>query len=146
MIAPAEWRHPRKAVEVDRAVATDERMRHGGAKRAWVIGDRELGHAVHVEVGAELEAGREHLYHFTIGRLSAAPRGAGGRCHRRERRWHSSFRRGRIQRYEDGYFTAYRYIAAERFDFVFHYGDYIYEYRVARPGDCSRARRPCHAR
>jgi hypothetical protein len=39
------------------------------------------------------------------------------------------------QRYEDGYFTAYRQIAAEGFDFVFHYGDYIYEYRVVRPGE-----------
>ena len=39
------------------------------------------------------------------------------------------------QRYDDGYFTAYRQIAAERFDFVFHYGDYIYEYRVVRPGE-----------
>ncbi len=26
-------------------------------------------------------------------------------------------------------------IAAEQFDFVFHYGDYIYEYRLVRPGE-----------
>ena len=45
------------------------------------------------------------------------------------------------QNYEDGYFTAFRHIAAERFDFVFHYGDYIYEYRVLRPGPGQSARR-----
>src|SRR5205814_1521481 len=32
-------------------------------------------------------------------------------------------------------FTAYRNIAAERFDFVFHYGDYIYEGPVLRPNE-----------
>jgi alkaline phosphatase D len=31
--------------------------------------------------------------------------------------------------YETGYFTAYRRLAAEQFDFVFHTGDYIYESR-----------------
>ena len=32
-------------------------------------------------------------------------------------------------------FTAFRRIAAERFDFIFHYGDYIYEYPlIPRPG------------
>jgi alkaline phosphatase D len=32
------------------------------------------------------------------------------------------------QQYEDGYYTAWRHIANERLDFVYHYGDYIYEY------------------
>ena len=32
--------------------------------------------------------------------------------------------------YETGYFTAYRRIADEQFDFVFHTGDYIYEGRA----------------
>jgi alkaline phosphatase D len=35
----------------------------------------------------------------------------------------------------DGFFTAYRRIAEEQFDFVFHFGDYIYERRVLRPAD-----------
>jgi len=39
------------------------------------------------------------------------------------------------QRYEDGFFTAWRRIAEERFDFIYHYGDYIYERRVMRPAD-----------
>src|SRR5262245_56390527 len=56
---------PRKAVEVDWAVATDDRMRtvvqHGTA-----TAHPELGHAVHVEVSG-LEAGRDYFYRFTIG-------------------------------------------------------------------------------
>jgi alkaline phosphatase D len=31
------------------------------------------------------------------------------------------------QHYEQGLFTAWRHIAQEPVDFVFHYGDYIYE-------------------
>src|SRR5205085_3644464 len=34
------------------------------------------------------------------------------------------------QDYQSGYYTAYRYLADEDLAFVFHYGDYIYEYGV----------------
>jgi alkaline phosphatase D len=56
---------PRKAVEVDWAVATDERMRQVVQEGA-ATAHPELGHAVHVEVGG-LEAGHEYFYQFTIG-------------------------------------------------------------------------------
>lgn len=39
------------------------------------------------------------------------------------------------QHFEHGHFTAWRHIAEEPIDFVFHYGDYIYEYRGLRPED-----------
>jgi alkaline phosphatase D len=53
--------------------------------------------------------------------------------------------------YEAGYFTAYRRIAAEQFDFVFHTGDYIYEGREnggQKPGARTSAsgRRDLHPR
>jgi alkaline phosphatase D len=124
---------PRKAVEVDWAVATDDRMRQV-VQKGTATAHPELGHAVHVEVGG-LETGREYFYQFTIGgersptgrARTLPPAGAAvAQLH---------FGVAGCQRYEDGYFTAYRHIAAERFDFVFHYGDYIYEYRVARPGE-----------
>jgi alkaline phosphatase D len=124
---------PRKAVEVDWAVATDERMRQV-VQKGTATAHPELGHAVHVEVGG-LEAGREYFYHFIVGgersrtgRARTLPAAGAAVAQLR-------FGVAGCQRYEDGYFTAYRHIAAERFDFVFHYGDYIYEYRVARHGD-----------
>jgi alkaline phosphatase D len=124
---------PRKAVEVDWSVATDERLRqvvqHGTA-----TAHPELGHAVHVEVGG-LEPGRDYFYQFTIGgersrtgRARTLPQAGAPVAQLR-------FGVAGCQRYEDGYFTAYQQITAERFDFVFHYGDYIYEYRVVRPGE-----------
>jgi alkaline phosphatase D len=37
------------------------------------------------------------------------------------------------QDYQSGYFTAYRHLADEELEFVFHYGDYIYEYGPDTP-------------
>ena len=50
------------------------------------------------------------------------------------------------QDYQDGYYTAYRHLAEEDLAFVFHYGDYIYEYggghaRGPRRADVARAAR-----
>ena len=98
----------------------------------------ELGHSVHVEV-AGLEPAREYWYRFRagdevsqIGRTrTAPPAGAAGRS--------PAVRGLRLQHYEDGYFTAFRRIAEEQFDFVFHTGDYIYEGRA----DGGRTDRRC---
>jgi alkaline phosphatase D len=124
---------PRKAVEVTWAVATDERMRQV-TQQGTAMAHPELGHAVHVEVGG-LEPGRDYFYHFTIG----SERSPVGRARTLPAMGapvaQLRFGVAGCQRYDDGYFTAYRQIATERFDFVFHYGDYIYENRVVRPGE-----------
>jgi alkaline phosphatase D len=124
---------PRKAVEVDWAVATDERLRQV-VQKGTATAHPELGHAVHVEVGG-LEPGHDYFYQFTIG----GERSRAGRARTLPPAGapvtQVRFGVAGCQRYEDGYFTAYRQIAAEHLDFVFHYGDYIYEYRVVRPGE-----------
>ena len=124
---------PRRAVEVGWAVATDERMGKA-VQKGTAIAHPELGHAVHVELEG-LQPGRDYFYQFTIGRersrigrTRTLPAAGAGVSQLR-------FAVAGCQRYEDGLFTAYRHIAAERFDFVFHYGDYIYENRVIRSGD-----------
>jgi alkaline phosphatase D len=122
---------PKKMVEVDWAVASDERMRQV-VQRGKALAHPELGHAVHVEVGG-LEPARDYFYQFTVG----GERSRAGRAKTLPAAGAAQVRFGvaGCQRYEDGYFTAFRRLAEERFDFVYHYGDYIYEYRVARPGD-----------
>jgi alkaline phosphatase D len=89
----------------------------------------ELGHSVHVEVSG-LEPARDYWYRFRagdevsqIGRTRTAP--APGSPVDRIR-----FAVCGCAHYESGYFTAYRRIAEEQFDFVFHTGDYIYEGRA----------------
>jgi alkaline phosphatase D len=127
---------PKKPVEVEWAVATDERMGQV-AQKGVAVAHPELGHSVHVEV-AGLQPARDYFYQFgiggersRIGRARTLPSPGAAVAQLR-------FGVAGCQRYEDGFFTAFRRIAAERFDFVFHYGDYIYEFRVVRPGDGSR--------
>jgi len=121
---------PKKPLEVGWAVATDERMAQV-AQSGKAIARPELGHAVHVEL-AGLEPARDYYYQFTVGGArSVIGRGrtlpAAGSAVSQLR-----FGVAGCQRYEDGLFTAWRRLADERFDFVFHYGDYIYERAVMR--------------
>jgi alkaline phosphatase D len=124
---------PMKPVVVDWQVASDPQMQRV-VQKGSATAHPELGHAVHVEVGG-LDPARDYYYRFSVGRersrigraRTLPPAGASVAQMR--------FAAAGCQRYEDGYFTAWRAIAEERFDFVFHYGDYIYEYRVVRPGE-----------
>ncbi|NBB53290.1 alkaline phosphatase, partial [Rhizobium sp. CRIBSB] len=91
----------------------------------------ELGHAVHVEVEG-LEAGRQYHYRFssgrersTAGRAKTTP-AAGAPVDR--------VRFGVVgcQQFEQGYYTAHRKASQDDLDFIYCYGDYIYEGRPAR--------------
>ena len=97
--------------------------------KGTAIARPELGHSVHVEAEG-LEPAREYFYRFRaggevspIGRTKTAP--ADGAAVDRLR-----FAVCGCSHYETGYFTAYKRLAAEQFDFVFHTGDYIYEGRA----------------
>jgi len=118
---------PMARVELGWEIARDARMREV-IQRGTAVARPELGYSVHVEVGG-LEPAREYWYRFRvgtegspIGRTVTAP--AAGTLQQRLR-----FALVRCNHYETGYFTAYRHMAAERPDFVFHSGDYIYEGR-----------------
>jgi alkaline phosphatase D len=98
-------------------------------QKGTTVARPELGHSVHVEV-AGLEPAREYWYRFRaggeisqVGRTKTAP--AAGAAVERVR-----FAVCGCSHYEAGYFTAFRRIAEEQFDFVFHTGDYIYEGRA----------------
>jgi alkaline phosphatase D len=90
----------------------------------------ELAHSVHVEVEG-LAPDRDYFYRFRAGDAQSVV----GRA----RTWPASgttpaqmrFAAAGCQRWEDGYYTAWRAIADDNLDFVYHYGDYIYEYAHA---------------
>ncbi|MEV6348983.1 alkaline phosphatase D family protein [Actinoplanes sp. NPDC051851] len=93
----------------------------------------EYGHSVHVDVRG-LEPGREYWYRFrTGGHVSATGRTrtmpAQGSSPGRLR-----FAAASCQAYQDGWFTAYRHLAAEDLDLVFFLGDYIYEGAITPDG------------
>ena len=130
--APLEMGYgmPAAPVEVEWQVASDERMQQVVAQGA-AIARPELGHAVHVEV-AGLAPGRPYWYRFVAGReRSAIGRSmttpAFGQPTQSVR-----FAVAGCQNYEQGFYTAHRYLAAEEPDFVYFSGDYIYEYRGNR--------------
>src|SRR6185436_736091 len=86
----------------------------------------ESGHSVHVEIGG-LEPARHYFYRFRaggaesrVGRARTLPAPGADVAQLK-------FASAGCQQWEGGYYTVWRNIAAEMFDFVFHYGDYIYE-------------------
>jgi alkaline phosphatase D len=118
---------PMANVEVGWEIARD-RAFATVASKGTAVARPELGHSVRVEANG-LEPGREYFYRFRIGRevsqigrtKTAPPAGA--------RVDQLRFAVCGCSHFETGYFTAYRRLAAEQFDFVFHTGDYIYEGR-----------------
>ena len=118
---------PMGPVEVTWQVARDEAMRDI-AQSGKAIARPELAHSVHVEVSG-LDPARPYWYRFSVGRERtvkgrARTLPAAGAALDRVR-----FAVAGCQNYEDGYYTAFRHLAAEEAEFVYHYGDYIYEYR-----------------
>ncbi|WP_269714021.1 alkaline phosphatase D family protein [Caulobacter sp. NIBR2454] len=118
---------PARIVEVDWEVAADEGFRNI-IRSGKDIARPELGHSVHAEVGG-LEPARPYFYRFTVGgerspvgRAKTTP--AAGAPVQRVR-----FGIAGCQDYESGFYTAHRKLSEEDVDFVFCYGDYIYEGR-----------------
>ena len=121
---------PMAPVAVDWEVSDQPGMRNVVAKGATVA-PPELGHSVHVEV-AGLQPNRDYWYRFTAGK----ERSITGRA-RTTPALGAALDRVRFavagcQHYESGYYTAYRRLAEDNPDFVFCYGDYIYEGRGNR--------------
>jgi len=116
---------PSQPIEVEWEVASDAAF--GAVVRSdRAIAHPMLGHSVHVEV-AGLLPGRPYWYRFRaggvespVGRVKTTP--APGAPTTRAR-----FAIVGCQNYEAGLYTAYRHVAASDPDFVFCYGDYIYE-------------------
>jgi alkaline phosphatase D len=118
---------PRQAVAVSWEVASD-----AGFKTVVQSGKGlarpELGHSVHVEV-AGLKPATPYWYRFVAGsersgtgRAKTLPAAGAATASAR-------FGVCGCQNYEQGTFIAHRKLAAEAMDFVFMYGDYIYEGR-----------------
>ena len=114
-----------KGVHVGWEVASDENFAQV-VQKGDVIAYAELGHSVHVEVTG-LQPLRPYWYRFTYngfqspaGRAKTAPVPG-------QRLDHVRFAAVGCQQYDAGFYTAYRHVAEEDLDFVFHYGDYIYE-------------------
>jgi alkaline phosphatase D len=115
-----------RPVEVGWQVAHDEGFRQI-VRKGVVIAGAELAHSVHIDVRG-LEPGREYFYRFrALGELSPV-----GRTRTAPAPWADPARLrlgiANCQDLQNGYWPAYRGLAEEDLDVVFHLGDYIYEY------------------
>lgn len=124
-LAPLSEELSRENVEVSWSIASDEAMR-STVREGVAIASPHGAHSVHVEAEG-LESDRWYWYRFRagdaeseVGRTRTAP--ADGASVEGVR-----FAFASCQHYEHGYYTAYRHMAAEELDYVFHLGDYIYE-------------------
>ena len=91
----------------------------------------ELGHSVHVEVNG-LDPGRPYWYRF-MAAGETSPRGRAvtvPAANTPTERLRFAF--ASCQNYEHGFYTAYRHMAGDDLDLVFHLGDYIYERRFGQ--------------
>jgi len=118
---------PMRPVQVGWEVAEDRSFRRV-VQKGETLARPELGHSVHVEAGGLLPA-RPYFYRFRVG-SELSPIGA-TRTAPAPDAMPASLRFANLgcQRWEQGLFTAFDHAAKEELDFVFHYGDYIYEYR-----------------
>lgn len=126
---------PTDIIPVDWEVGKDKSFKEVAAK-GTAMAYPELAHSVHVEV-AGLEPGRPYWYRFRCGdhrsqqgRAVTAP--AAGTPTQKLR-----FAVAGCQNYDQGLYTAFDFLSQEEVDFVYHYGDYIYE-GLSRPFFYSR--------
>ena len=116
---------PAANVEVKWEVARDDGFRQI-ARAGTSIARPELGHSVHVDVDG-LDPGREYWYRFHSGDATSHVARTKTAATPDQPLDALRFAVCGCSHYEAGYFTAYRRIADDHFDFVFHTGDYIYE-------------------
>lgn len=117
---------PANVVPVNWELATDENFRNV-IQRGNELASPDLAHSVHVEVNA-LKPNTVYYYRFKCGNevspvgktktLPAIGASVGS----------LTFAFASCQQFEHGYYTAYKHMANEDLDLVFHLGDYIYEY------------------
>ncbi|WP_327684555.1 alkaline phosphatase D family protein [Streptomyces sp. NBC_00467] len=123
---------PRGTFTVRWEIAHDSRFARI-ARRGSVTAHPEFHHSLHVEADG-LDNDRPYYYRFRtgtwispVGRTRTAPA-------RSARIGELKIAAVSCQAYHDGYFTAYRHLAEEELDAVFHLGDYLYEYAVNAVG------------
>lgn len=116
---------PNNPVPVKWQIAADESMKQI-VRSGTEMAVPEFGHSVHIEVSG-LRPATWYWYQFRvgnevspIGRTRTAP-AMGDRVNR------FRFAFASCQNWQQGYYTAYKYMAQEDLDLVVHLGDYIYE-------------------
>ncbi|GGF27569.1 alkaline phosphatase D [Halobacillus andaensis] len=117
---------PNRTISVRWEIAKDENFRQL-VQRGTEMASPELAHSVHVDANG-LESDTSYFFRFKVGQ-DYSPVGKTKTLPASGASVSSlSFAFASCQQYEHGYYTAYKHMAKEDLDLVFHLGDYIYEY------------------
>ncbi|MCX5396659.1 alkaline phosphatase [Streptomyces sp. NBC_00102] len=123
---------PASRVRVGWELAHDERFRRV-VRRGTATAHPEFAHSVRTEIRG-LESGRTFYYRFRAGGWTSETGRTRTAPDPHARNHAVKLAAVSCQAYHDGYFTAYRHLADEDVDAVFHLGDYLYEYAVTATG------------
>jgi alkaline phosphatase D len=125
-----------RPVSVRWEVAEDERFRRI-VRSGDTIARREASHSVHVDVRG-LRPWRHYYYRFHVGGHTS-PAGRTRTSPTAQQAVPAvSLAYASCQAWYEGFYTAYRDMAKQDHDVVFHLGDYIYEYGVGADGGLRR--------
>ncbi|GAA5054395.1 alkaline phosphatase D [Thermocatellispora tengchongensis] len=120
---------PKRQVAVRWQVAEDQGLTRV-VKEGTAYAEHAWAHSVHVKVEG-LRPATEYFYRFSVAdplfEPATSPVGRTKTAPAPDSQAPVRFAVASCQRYEHGHFTAYRHLAVERPDVVFHLGDYIYE-------------------
>lgn len=131
---------PQQNVTVQWQIAADESMRQV-LKRGTATATPELAHSVHVDVRG-LQPARWYWYQFKVGN-EVSPVGRTRTAPARGDRLNQlNFAFCSCQAWDSGFYSAYRRMAEEDLDLVFHLGDYIYENGIDATGGVRNVRLP----
>ncbi|MFH9569466.1 alkaline phosphatase D family protein [Streptomyces sp. NPDC017454] len=122
---------PRRPVAVRWEIALDERFRKV-VRRGVEHAVPAEAHTVHADVRG-LRPHHEYYYRFRAGR-AVSPVGRTRTAPAAGTSPTVDFAFASCANWEQGHFTAYRHMAEERPDVVFHLGDYLYEYAAGVNG------------
>ncbi|MEV0437657.1 alkaline phosphatase D family protein [Streptomyces spectabilis] len=123
---------PAERVTVHWELSRDERFRRG-VRRGTTTAHPEFNHSVHVQVD-HLDSDRAYYFRFRTGKWLSETGRTRTAPHPHGRTGALTLAAVSCQAYHDGYFTAYKHLADEDVDVVFHLGDYLYEYAVNSVG------------
>ncbi|MFB6675517.1 alkaline phosphatase D family protein [Streptomyces sp. NPDC056390] len=124
---------PAQRIAVEWELAHDERFRRV-VRRGTATAHPEFNHSVHVEVD-HLAPGGVYYYRFRTGKWVSGTGRTRTAPSAHARTSALTLAAVSCQAYHDGYFTAYKHLAADpSVDVVFHLGDYLYEYAVNSAG------------
>jgi alkaline phosphatase D len=115
----------RVGFEVEWEVAEDPGFTRIAA-RGSALAEAHLAHSVHAEVGG-LAPGREFFYRFRLGRYESPVGRALTTPAPEDSPASLRYAACSCAHYEQGFFSAYRYMADDRPDLIVELGDYIYE-------------------